>query len=319
MADTFDLTVIGSGPGGYVAAIRAAQLGMKVAVVEKWPTFGGTCLNIGCIPSPRRCCMPPSCSKRPGTVPPVRHRRDAAAQPEADAGAQGRHGRPPTFRASSSCSRRTRSPRSAAPARSRPPGKVLVTPDDGAATDHRDQEHRDRHRFGADQPAGHRDRREEDRHLDRRAGVPGSAEAAAGDRRRHYRARARLGLGPAGRQGARWSNSSTASCPASTARRRGRCSARCRSRAWSSSFRTKVDRRSRSRTTARCARKLEPAAGGEPTYARGRRGAGGGGAQAVHRRAGARRWPAWRWTSAAGCGPTRSTRPTCRASTPSAT
>jgi dihydrolipoamide dehydrogenase len=51
MADNFDLTVIGSGPGGYVAAIRAAQLGMKVAVVEKWSTFGGTCLNIGCIPS----------------------------------------------------------------------------------------------------------------------------------------------------------------------------------------------------------------------------------------------------------------------------
>ncbi|HEY8593878.1 MAG TPA: dihydrolipoyl dehydrogenase [Devosiaceae bacterium] len=51
MADTFDLTVIGSGPGGYVCAIRAAQLGLKVAVVEKWATFGGTCLNIGCIPS----------------------------------------------------------------------------------------------------------------------------------------------------------------------------------------------------------------------------------------------------------------------------
>ena len=51
MADTFDLTVIGTGPGGYVCAIRAAQLGMKVAVVEKWPSFGGTCLNIGCIPS----------------------------------------------------------------------------------------------------------------------------------------------------------------------------------------------------------------------------------------------------------------------------
>ena len=47
----YDLVVIGSGPGGYVCAIRGAQLGMKVAVVEKEPTFGGTCLNIGCIPS----------------------------------------------------------------------------------------------------------------------------------------------------------------------------------------------------------------------------------------------------------------------------
>ncbi|RTL54099.1 MAG: dihydrolipoyl dehydrogenase [Bradyrhizobiaceae bacterium] len=48
---SYDLIVIGSGPGGYVCAIRAAQLGMKVAVIEKNPTFGGTCLNIGCIPS----------------------------------------------------------------------------------------------------------------------------------------------------------------------------------------------------------------------------------------------------------------------------
>src|SRR5215510_6705266 len=47
----YDLVVIGSGPGGYVCAIRAAQLGLKVAVVEKDKTFGGTCLNIGCIPS----------------------------------------------------------------------------------------------------------------------------------------------------------------------------------------------------------------------------------------------------------------------------
>ncbi|MEG9884354.1 MAG: dihydrolipoyl dehydrogenase [Hyphomicrobiales bacterium] len=51
MADRFDLIVIGSGPGGYVCAIRASQLGMTVAVVEKRATFGGTCLNIGCIPS----------------------------------------------------------------------------------------------------------------------------------------------------------------------------------------------------------------------------------------------------------------------------
>src|ERR1043166_5984165 len=48
---TYALPVIGPGPGGYVCAIRAAQLGMKVAVVEKDPTFGGTCLNVGCIPS----------------------------------------------------------------------------------------------------------------------------------------------------------------------------------------------------------------------------------------------------------------------------
>jgi dihydrolipoamide dehydrogenase len=51
VAAQFDLVVIGAGPGGYVAAIRAAQLGMKVACVEKSRTLGGTCLNIGCIPS----------------------------------------------------------------------------------------------------------------------------------------------------------------------------------------------------------------------------------------------------------------------------
>ncbi len=47
----FDVTVIGSGPGGYVAAIRAAQLGFKTALIEKYTTLGGTCLNVGCIPS----------------------------------------------------------------------------------------------------------------------------------------------------------------------------------------------------------------------------------------------------------------------------
>lgn len=47
----YDITVIGSGPGGYVAAIRCAQLGFKVAIVERYATLGGTCLNVGCIPS----------------------------------------------------------------------------------------------------------------------------------------------------------------------------------------------------------------------------------------------------------------------------
>ena len=51
MAESFDLVVIGTGPGGYVCAIRAAQLGLSVAVVEKRQTHGGTCLNVGCIPS----------------------------------------------------------------------------------------------------------------------------------------------------------------------------------------------------------------------------------------------------------------------------
>src|ERR1700710_1194593 len=50
-APNFDVIVIGSGPGGYVCAIRAAQLGLKVACVEKRETLGGTCLNVGCIPS----------------------------------------------------------------------------------------------------------------------------------------------------------------------------------------------------------------------------------------------------------------------------
>ncbi len=49
--DNFDVAIIGSGPGGYVAAIRCAQLGMKTAIIEKYSTLGGTCLNVGCIPS----------------------------------------------------------------------------------------------------------------------------------------------------------------------------------------------------------------------------------------------------------------------------
>src|SRR5690349_4229738 len=47
----YNVIVIGSGPGGYVAAIRCAQLGFKTAIVEKYDTLGGTCLNVGCIPS----------------------------------------------------------------------------------------------------------------------------------------------------------------------------------------------------------------------------------------------------------------------------
>src|SRR6476661_4149612 len=48
---SYDVVIIGSGPGGYVSAIRCAQLGMKTALIEKYSTLGGTCLNVGCIPS----------------------------------------------------------------------------------------------------------------------------------------------------------------------------------------------------------------------------------------------------------------------------
>src|SRR5438874_3003555 len=51
MTDRYDVVIIGGGPGGYIAAIRAAQLGLKAACVESRDSLGGTCLNIGCIPS----------------------------------------------------------------------------------------------------------------------------------------------------------------------------------------------------------------------------------------------------------------------------
>ena len=51
MTDNYDIAVIGSGPGGYVCAIRAAQLGLRVICIDKRGSHGGTCLNVGCIPS----------------------------------------------------------------------------------------------------------------------------------------------------------------------------------------------------------------------------------------------------------------------------
>ena len=51
MSETFDIVIIGGGPGGYVCAIRSAQLGFKTACIESRGTLGGTCLNVGCIPS----------------------------------------------------------------------------------------------------------------------------------------------------------------------------------------------------------------------------------------------------------------------------
>ncbi len=170
MADNFDLTVIGSGPGGYVAAIRAAQLGMRVAVVEKWPTFGGTCLNIGCIPSKAllhsselfdeaghqfsqfginvtpQLNLKQMLQHKDDTVASERRRHRVPVQEEQDHHLP-RHGLDPGAGQGAGDARERR------------------TDDD------RDQEHRHRHRLGADQPAGHHHRRGKDRLLDRGAGI----------------------------------------------------------------------------------------------------------------------------------------------------
>ena len=71
--ETYDLVVIGAGPGGYVAAIRAAQLGMKVACVEKRASLGGTCLNVGCIPEQGHARLERALPPGPGTLRPAWH------------------------------------------------------------------------------------------------------------------------------------------------------------------------------------------------------------------------------------------------------
>ena len=63
MENNFDVIIIGGGPGGYVCAIRAAQLGLKTACIESRGSLGGTCLNIGCIPSKRLINISEECSK----------------------------------------------------------------------------------------------------------------------------------------------------------------------------------------------------------------------------------------------------------------
>ena len=146
--DSFDLIVIGAGPGGYVAAIRAAQLGMKVACVEKRATLGGTCLNVGCIPS--KALLQSSRNIRRGAheLDRARHqgrRREldlAAMMERKDKVVEA-----PRPRASSSCSGRTRSTSLKGTGRIAAAGTVAVVGDDGAVKDTLDgQEHRDRHR-----------------------------------------------------------------------------------------------------------------------------------------------------------------------------
>ena len=129
----YDLIVIGTGPGGYVCAIRAAQLGLKTAVVEKCATYGGTCLNIGCIPS--KALLHASETVRRGgpwlfgisaSMFPHRSSISTPMMAHKDEGVKA------TSTASPSCSRRTRSTASSGTGRIAAPGKVEVEAEDGA-------------------------------------------------------------------------------------------------------------------------------------------------------------------------------------------
>ena len=106
----YDLVVIGTGPGGYVCAIRAAQLGLKVAVVEKRATLGGTCLNVGCIPSKALLHASELFEEASARLRQDGHQRlGAEARSAAMMNVQAARASTATSRASSSCSRRTRS------------------------------------------------------------------------------------------------------------------------------------------------------------------------------------------------------------------
>ena len=135
MANAYDVVVIGAGTGGYVAAIRAAQLGLKVAVVEQQKALGGTCLIWGCIPTKallEHAHALKIVAERHG----VGHRRFPAARRRIDMSAGPRRARtrssPASPRASSSCSRRTRSTGSRARRGWPASGKVEVTDGDDA-------------------------------------------------------------------------------------------------------------------------------------------------------------------------------------------
>ena len=167
----YDLIVIGTGPGGYVCAIRAAQLGLKTAVVEKRATFGGTCLNIGCIPS-KALLHASELFEEAGHsfgkmgIGVSAPKLDLAAMMAfKDAGVDGnvkgvefllKKNKVDTFPAPAALPRRVRS-------KSRRQRRQDA--------DAGDQIHRHRHRLGRGAAQGHRDRREAHRLVDRRAGA----------------------------------------------------------------------------------------------------------------------------------------------------
>src|SRR6516225_609803 len=197
----YDLIVIGSGPGGYVCAIRAAQLGMKVAVIEKDKTFGGTCLNIGCIPS-KALLHASELYEESG------HLFDKmgikVGQPELDLPAmmkfkdQGVDG---NVKGVAFLFKKNKIDTFHGTGRIVAPGKVEVKTADGKSETIEGKAIVIATGSGA--PARHRYRRAAHRVLDRRPGPRSGAAAAARDRRRRNRARTRLGVAPARLQGDR--------------------------------------------------------------------------------------------------------------------
>ena len=200
---TYDLVVIGTGPGGYVCAVRAAQLGMKVAVVEKNATLGGTCLNVGCMPSKALlhasemfeeaahsfAKMGVSVSAPKLDLPAMMNFK----QQGIDGNVKGveflmKKNKIDVIKRHRQDSRRRQ-------------GRGHGQRRQGA--DGRDQEHRHRHRLRHRAAEGHRDRREAHRVVDRRAVARQGAGEPVDRRRRRDRARARLGVAPARRQGHR--------------------------------------------------------------------------------------------------------------------
>ena len=167
---SYDLVVIGTGPGGYVCAIRAAQLGLKTAVVEKRKTHGGTCLNVGCIPS--KALLHASHAFEDAKTPFPRAWASMVGEPKLDLKkmqAFKQEGVDGNVKGVEFLLKKNKIDAFFGTGRIAAAGQVEVTAEDGIEPGPRDEEHRHRHRLGRDAPARRRDRREGGRVLDGRA------------------------------------------------------------------------------------------------------------------------------------------------------
>ena len=195
----YDLIVIGTGPGGYVCAIRAAQLGLKTAVVEKRATFGGTCLNVGCIPSKALLHASELFEEAGHTFGKM---GIGVSAPKLDLAAmmafkdQGVDG---NVKGVDFLLKKNKVDTFHGAGRIAAPGKVEVTGADGKTQTLETKSIVIATGSDVARLQRHRDRREAHRVVDRRAGARQGAGASAGGRRRRDRARTRLGLAPARR------------------------------------------------------------------------------------------------------------------------